>query len=111
MSSAGAAIELPCPGVAFPPEFVGRLERLSHRVSTARQRREGAGGLRLTGAGEEFVGYRPYRIGEDLRRLDWDLFARLDRPYVRVRRREARRRMSRSNPIRTRAERRRARLR
>ena len=84
-----SGVELPCPGVSFGGDLVGRLERLSHRLSAARQLREGAGGSQLVGAGEEFVGYRPYRPGEDLRRLDWDLFARLDRPYVRVTRREA----------------------
>jgi len=80
---------LPCPGVAFGADYLVRLERLTLRLSAARLRREGGGGARLSGTGEEFVGYRPYRLGEDLRRLDWDLFARLDRPYVRVTRREA----------------------
>ena len=40
----------------------------------------------LQGEGEEFAGHRPYRPGEDLRRLDWNLLARLDRPFVRVHR-------------------------
>ena len=69
--------------------YVRRLERLVLRLAAARERREGAGRARRLGMGEEFVGYRPYRAGEDIRRLDWDLFARLDRPYVRVTRREA----------------------
>ena len=80
---------VPYPDVAFLPDFVRRLERLTLRLSAARERREGAGSAALTGAGEEFVGYRPYRPGEDLRDLAWDLLARLDRPYVRVTRREA----------------------
>jgi uncharacterized protein (DUF58 family) len=80
---------VPCPGVAFGPDFVRRLERLTLRISAARERREGQGRAALAGGGEEFLGYRPYRAGEDLRRLDWDLMARLDRPYVRVTRREA----------------------
>ncbi len=54
-----------------------------------RERREGAGRAALSGAGTEFVGYRPYRAGEDLRRLDWSLFARMRRPFVRVSQREA----------------------
>ncbi|MEE8468590.1 MAG: DUF58 domain-containing protein [Planctomycetota bacterium] len=80
---------LPCPGVHLPPGFVRRLERMTLRLAAARERREGAGGAALAGGGEEFVGYRPYRPGEDLRRLDWNLFARLDQPFVRVTRREA----------------------
>jgi len=78
----------PFPSVAFPPDFVQRVESLVVRLDAARERSEGAGANVLLGAGEEFVGYRPYRAGEDLRTLDWSLYARLDRPYVRVTRRE-----------------------
>ena len=80
---------LPCPGVAFEPDFARRLELVVARLASARERREGAGTAGLAGGGDEFVGYRPYRSGEDLRRLDWNLLARLDRPFVRVTRREA----------------------
>lgn len=80
---------VPFPDVAFATDFVRRLERLTLRLSSAQERREGSGSAALAGAGEEFVGYRPYRPGEDLRGLAWDLLARLDRPYVRVTRREA----------------------
>ncbi len=82
-------VRVPCPGVRFAPDYVRRLERLTLRLAAARERREGLGSAALVGAGEEFVGYRPYRPGEDLRGLAWDLLARLDRPYVRVTRREA----------------------
>ena len=80
---------LPCPDVRFAPGFARRLQRLVLRLSSARERREGAGSAALAGSGDEFVGYRPYRAGEDLRDVDWSLLARLDRPYVRVTRREA----------------------
>jgi uncharacterized protein (DUF58 family) len=80
---------LPSPGVQFDAGFPARLQRLALRVTSARERREGAGRSRLEGGGEEFVGHRPYRPGEDLRDLDWNLLASLDRPYVRVLRREA----------------------
>jgi uncharacterized protein (DUF58 family) len=76
-------------GVRFEPGFTARLERLVARVALERDAREGAGRLHVAGGGEEFVGHRPYRPGEDLRDLDWTLLARLDRPFVRVRRREA----------------------
>lgn len=84
-----AAPVLPSPGVAFGPDYVRRLERLVVRLHSARERREGAGKSSLIGVGAEFVGYRPYRPGENLRNLDWNLLARLDRPFVRVARREA----------------------
>lgn len=35
------------------------------------------------GAGAEFHQHRPYRIGDDLKHLDWKLFARSDRLYTR----------------------------
>lgn len=82
-------VELPSPGVAFGPDFLARLGRLIAHLASARERREGEGPARLFGVGAEFVGYRPYRSGEDLRALDWNLLARLGRPFVRVAAREA----------------------
>ena len=38
---------------------------------------------RLAGAGLEFSQYRSYEPGDDLRRIDWRLYARSDRYYVR----------------------------
>jgi uncharacterized protein (DUF58 family) len=49
--------------------------------------RRGAPGThvsRLTGASPEFTAYRPYRQGDDPRRLDWKLLARTDRAYLRI---------------------------
>ncbi len=82
-------VALPSPGVAFGPDFLARLGRLAAALASLRERREGEGPARLFGVGSEFVGYRPYRSGEDLRALDWSLLARLGRPYVRVAAREA----------------------
>src|SRR5688500_5087072 len=36
------------------------------------------------GGAAEFVDYREYSAGEDLRRLDWKVLARTGRPYVRL---------------------------
>ncbi len=79
---------LPSAHVRFAPDFAARVGSLVARLAGA-ERREGRGRNTFLGAGEEFVGHRPYRPGEDLRGLDWNLLARLDRPYVRVMRREA----------------------
>jgi uncharacterized protein (DUF58 family) len=38
----------------------------------------------MRGASAEFTEYRPYRQGDDLRRIDWKLFARSDRAYIRL---------------------------
>lgn len=75
--------------VHFAADFTVRLAQLVARTARARSVREGSGLQRIAGGGEEFVGHRPYRCGEDLRDLDWTLLARLDRPFVRVRQREA----------------------
>jgi uncharacterized protein (DUF58 family) len=39
---------------------------------------------RLRGMTAEFTEYRPYRQGDDPRRLDWKLLARTDRAYLRI---------------------------
>ena len=43
----------------------------------------GAHTSRLRGISAEFSEYRPYRQGDDPRRVDWKLFARSDRAYIR----------------------------
>ncbi len=57
------------------------------RFVTRRRRHGGAWGERRStrrGAGLEFADYRDYTPGDDPRRVDWNLYARLDRPYVRL---------------------------
>ncbi len=39
---------------------------------------------RKRGASVEFADYRDYAQGDDLRRLDWNVFARLERPFVKL---------------------------
>jgi uncharacterized protein (DUF58 family) len=40
------------------------------------------------GAGLEFADFRDYVPGDDLRRLDWNVYARLNRPYIKLREEE-----------------------
>ncbi|MEO0652515.1 MAG: DUF58 domain-containing protein [Planctomycetota bacterium] len=75
--------------VRFDAGYRRRLDTLVLRLDTARRRIEASGRAREMGVGEEWVGFRPYRPGDDPRRMDWQLLARLDRPFVRVTRREA----------------------
>jgi len=82
-------VELQAPEVHFAPGFMRRIEQFAPRIAAARQRREGAGGAELHGAGLEFEGHRPYRAGDDPRLVDWSLLARDERPFVRILRREA----------------------
>lgn len=64
------------------------LAALEHMRFTARQRVEGNYSgrhrSRQPGGAGEFVDYRSYVDGEDLRRLDWKVFSRTGRAYVRL---------------------------
>src|SRR5579863_10768925 len=69
----------------FTPEFIARLEQL--RVKT---RREYAGlgkGSHLSprrGSSLEFADYRHYTPGDDFRYIDWSLYARSDKLYIKL---------------------------
>jgi len=39
---------------------------------------------RKRGTSIEFADYRSYTIGDDLRRLDWNVYARLERPFIKL---------------------------
>jgi uncharacterized protein (DUF58 family) len=55
------------------------MARLRPRTTTV-----GAHAARRIGPNVEVTEYRPYRQGDDPRRLDWKLLARTDRAYVRL---------------------------
>jgi uncharacterized protein (DUF58 family) len=67
------------------PEFLRRLESLelvSKKIRAGRMK-----GDRLSkrkGRGSEFADFRPYCVGDDLRFLDWNLYGRLDRLFLRL---------------------------
>ena len=67
------------------PDFLRRLERLKLLF---RQRYHGRlGGSRITvraGTSLEFAEYREYHPGDDFRYVDWNLYGRLDRLFVKV---------------------------
>lgn len=64
------------------------LRKISHlTLLTARIRRGSLKGARRSlrrGSSSAFADYRAYIAGDDLRRLDWNLYARLDRPFVKL---------------------------
>ena len=67
----------------FTPPYLSRLEAL--RIRTQRRflgSRPGGHPSPRRGAGLEFAEYRRYAPGDDLRYLDWNLFARTDKLYV-----------------------------
>jgi uncharacterized protein (DUF58 family) len=64
------------------------LRKLEQLTLVARRVRAGqtAGERRSTkrGSSVEFADYRDYVKGDDLRRVDWNIYARLERPYVKL---------------------------
>ncbi len=64
------------------------LRKLEQLALQAHQVRAGAikGERRSTrrGTSIEFADYRNYSKGDDLRRVDWNIFARLERPFVKL---------------------------
>lgn len=70
--------------LVIPPEIRSRLKRL--RLATRRDmgsRGFGMHASRNKGAGLEFAQYRAYEPGDEPRRIDWKLFARSDKFFVR----------------------------
>jgi uncharacterized protein (DUF58 family) len=73
----------------FDETSLRKLQQLTLVTSRVR-----AGALRgerrslKRGAGLEFADFRDYAPGDDLRRVDWNVYARLDRPYVKLREEE-----------------------
>ena len=69
----------------LPPDLMRKLDRLdvlARRVlpGTLHGQRPG----KRKGQSIEFADYRPYAVGDDLRFIDWNLYARLDRLIVRL---------------------------
>lgn len=73
----------------FDETSLRKLQQLT--LVTARVRAGALRGERRSlkrGAGLEFADFRDYVPGDDLRRVDWNVYARLDRPYVKLREEE-----------------------
>ncbi len=66
-------------------DFLAQLERLalvSRRVFRGRVKGERKSPRK--GSSVEFSDYRPYGVGDDIRYVDWNVFARLDRLYLKL---------------------------
>jgi uncharacterized protein (DUF58 family) len=67
------------------PDFLARLEQLelvSRKIFLGRMKGERRS--KRKGQSVEFADYRNYVIGDDLRFLDWNLLARLDKLFIRL---------------------------
>jgi uncharacterized protein (DUF58 family) len=70
--------------LTIPPEVRSRLRRLALRTRSDRGARGfGMHPSRNKGAGLEFAQYRAYEPGDEPRRIDWKLYARSDKFFVR----------------------------
>lgn len=69
----------------FDPEFLAKLEQLAlasrrlYRTGTRGERRSGT-----LGRGVEFADHRSYHVGDDYRYIDWNIYSRLDRLFVKL---------------------------
>src|SRR2546426_1264682 len=77
------------PDTAAPPlldpQFLHRLEQLelvSRKIFLGLMKGERKS--KRKGQSVEFADYRNYVIGDDLRHLDWNLYARLDKLFIRL---------------------------
>ncbi|MCG8406294.1 MAG: DUF58 domain-containing protein [Phycisphaerales bacterium] len=67
------------------PDFMTRLEQLeivSRKIHASRQKGERRS--RRKGESAEFADYRNYVRGDDLRHIDWNVYARLDRLFLKL---------------------------
>src|SRR5437016_1663543 len=75
---------MPASGL-LEPEFLRKLERLSlvaKKVFTGQLKGERRSARR--GASVEFADYRSYVLGDDLRYVDWNTYARLERLFLKL---------------------------
>jgi uncharacterized protein (DUF58 family) len=73
------------PQPLLEPQFLARLEQLelvSRKIFLGRMKGERRS--KRKGQSVEFADYRNYVVGDDLRFLDWALYARLDRLFLRL---------------------------
>lgn len=69
----------------FDESSLRKLEQLTLLADSVRVgSMKGDRHSRKRGSAIEFADYREYAPGDDLRRLDWNVFARLDRPFVKL---------------------------
>src|SRR3954462_14159695 len=67
------------------PKFLAQLEQLelvSRKIFLGRMKGERRS--KRKGQSVEFADYKNYVVGDDLRFLDWNLYARLDRLFIRL---------------------------
>src|SRR5947208_1665314 len=72
-------------GLLLSPEFMARLDQLdlmSRKMLAGKMKGERRSKRR--GQSVEFADYRNYTVGDDLRFIDWNIYARLDRLFLKL---------------------------
>ena len=68
----------------FPPEWIARLGRSRFAaVHRYRGMKHGTGLSRRSGSSPDFSEYSEYHPGDDIRNIDWNVFARTEKLYIR----------------------------
>ena len=69
----------------FDPDFLERMRTLFFKLRKRRQlTKRGAQATPASGFTREFKDHRYYTPGDDYRTIDWRLFARLEKPFIRI---------------------------
>jgi uncharacterized protein (DUF58 family) len=69
----------------FDPAFLARLDAFTLRLpQTKRGRRLAEQRTSARGQGTDFRDFKPYVAGDDMRTIDWNIYARLGKTFVRV---------------------------
>src|SRR5438128_1969399 len=77
--------DAPTTSSLLDPKFLGQLEQLelvTKKIFLGRMKGERRS--KRKGQSVEFADYRNYVVGDDLRFLDWNLYARLERLFIRL---------------------------
>lgn len=69
----------------FEPGFLRKLERLALMTRhPAAGQMQGERRSKKRGQSVEFADFRPYTLGDDFRRIDWNAYARLERFFIKL---------------------------
>jgi uncharacterized protein (DUF58 family) len=69
----------------FDPKFLDRLRSLFFKLRKRRQlQKRGRQATPAAGFTRQFKDHRSYTPGDDFRAIDWRLFARLEKPFIRI---------------------------
>ena len=81
-----SAVAPATPTTWLTPRFINRLETLELSVKWVRSGHALGGRFPINrrGSSVEFADYAPYYAGDDIRAIDWNLYARLDRLFVKT---------------------------